>query len=874
MRAVSCLVVLSLLSCVFAQVCDPSQRNDCGYVGINQQQCEAQGCCWSPVDPNPSNLPWCYQKASAPIFYSLQSIQKLDNGYQATLVLNNSGTTPYGAPISPLQMTVNFDTADRVHIKFTDPKNSRWEIPTSIFPTPLAANEGSFGPTNYVFTWNPSPFSFVVSRASGEIIFDSSAGAFMYTNQFLQVVTSTAQNPNIYGLGEHRVPFKLPTDTHTYTMWSRDSPTPVDQNAYGSHPFYMEVRTSGAHGVFLKNSNGLDVIVSSGQVTFRSIGGVLDLYVFVGPDPEQVTQQYHQVVGFPHMPPFWALGWHQCRYGYPNIQTVEQVVQNYSAAQIPLDTIWTDIDHMSQYEDFTWDPVNYPQSQVASFVQQLHANNQQYVVIVDPGIHIRKGYPAYDQGVSNNLFIKQSDGKTDFTGVVWPGSTVFPDWFNPKTQAWWTNQISGFLSGVPLDGLWIDMNEASNFQNGQPTSSSPYNNPPYAINNCGNRAALNVKTTSMDCVHYNNISEYDVHNLFGFMEGIATRTALETFYNKRSFVLSRSTFSGSGAHVAHWTGDNFSDWPSLVSSIRDILAFNLFGVPLVGADICGFLGDTNLELCTRWSALGAFYPFARNHNDIHSAPQEPYRWPQVADVSRRMLGARYSLLPYYYTLFFQAHSNGGTVARPLFFEFPTDTNTYAIDGQFLIGPGLMISPVLTQGATTVSVYFPSANWYSWWNYAPQTQLGWQTMNSPVTDLQVHILGGVTIPTQKPALTSAATRVNPYTLLVALDKNGNSDGYLYIDDGQSLNVGSQSVYAEFKTTNGVIASTVSSSNYGPVPVIDQIVVLGVQSAVSSVKVTTNTGTAPHAFTYDASLKLLTISPGLNLSPSQTFTVTYA
>lgn len=269
-----------------------------------------------------------------------------------------------------------------------------------------------------------------------------------------------------------------------------------------------------AHGVLLLNSDGMDVIVSPNALTYKVIGGVFDFYFFIGPTPDQVVEQYMEVIGTPHMPVYWALGFHQSKYGYPNIQYVEQVVANYSAANIPLDTICTwstllysilpystltcllalslsrtrtntctrntgnDIDYMDQYLDFTFDPVNYPPSQVASFVQQLHQQGQQYVVILDPGIEINNTYASYTQLVSSGAYIIDAKGQP-FVGHVWPpGNVIFPDFLHPQSQPWWQNQIKAFFQIVPVDGLWIDMNEISNFCTGECTSKrSPADSP-------------------------------------------------------------------------------------------------------------------------------------------------------------------------------------------------------------------------------------------------------------------------------------------------------------------------------------------------------------------------------------------------------------
>jgi alpha-glucosidase len=173
---------------------------------------------------------------------------------------------------------------------------------------------------------------------------------------------------------------------------------------------------------------------------------------------------------------------------------------------------------------------------------------------------------------------------------------------------------------------------------------------------------LETHTISISAIHYNeddavylrqqngNLTELNVHSLNGFLEGIATKNSLErTHKTSLTFILSRSSFMGSGRFVQHWLGDNQSTWEWLASSVSAIFGFNLYGIPFVGDDVCGFGSDTNDQLCARWIQLAAFYPFARSHDAFDARIQEPWTFqPYVVEATRKSLNLRYSLLKFYY----------------------------------------------------------------------------------------------------------------------------------------------------------------------------------------------------------------------------------
>jgi alpha-glucosidase len=694
------------------------------------------------------------------------------------------------------------------------------------------------------------PFSFTVKRKeNGEILFDTSSSQLIFETQYVRLQTRLPKNPHLYGLGEHTDPFHLPTDNYRRSLLNSESPNiPRNSNLYGTHPVYFEHRgDKGTHGVFLLNSTPMNIFIlrddaGNQSLEYDTIGGVLDFYFLAGKKPADVSSQYAEVVGHSAMYPYWTLGFHQCKYGYFDVNMVAEVVGNYSTAGIPLEVMWTDIDYMDGRQDFTTDPERFPLAKMKELVTTLHSRGQRYVLILDPAIHAVGNQSSYLRGHEKNVFLKAADGN-DLLGVQWPGVVAWPDWFAPQTSDWWTDEFARFFSaenGINLDGIWVDMNEASNFcpnpectpfpegnppapqhaprpntgrpipgfpADFQPTSSNSslksrdepsgqmkgisnreWFTPKYTVyNHRGNLADFTIQTNT---TNFDGTKQYDTHNMYGHMMGLTTRKAMVARRPElRPMVLTRSTFAGSGSKITHWFGDNFSAWEDYRITIRQMLAFvSMHQMPMVGSDVCGFNGDSDEFLCARWAMLGAFQPFYRNHAEQSTIQQEFYQWNTTAAAAKKAIDTRYKLMDYIYTALYYQTTTGVPMINPLFFLYPSDANTFAIQEQWFYGDALLISPVTADYSNQVTYYLPNDTFYDYWTGEMVQGTGSNVTVNDVawTDIPVHIRGGTIVPHRMvSANTTRELRKQDFYFVVAPGADGKASGRLYLDEGEKI-----------------------------------------------------------------------------------------
>ncbi|KAG2219357.1 hypothetical protein INT45_011265 [Circinella minor] len=832
-----------------------------------------------------------YVSSLAPGYAVKGKPHKTKTGLEIPLEINKGDNDFYGKTINDLIVNVDYETAERLHVKIADKDAKQFPVPDSTYGMERPKLRKPAKKTNYDFSYTENPFGFKVTRKHDkEVLFDTNDYPLVFEDQYLELSSAVPDDANLYGVGETTAPFRrnnlkqlihLPNNNLfiltecfyiLYIIERELTITCFLLYSYGAHPYYNEIRDGKAHGVFLLNAHGMDVFFAEGRVTYKVIGGILEFYFFVPKDgrPNSVLEAYTDLVGKPFMPALWMLGWHHCRYGFNNISHVNWAVDGYKEANIPLETIWVDIDYMDHEKDFTFDPVNFPEESMIALSKKMHANSQRMITMVDPALSTNDSYPPYERGREMDVFLKNNDG-SELQGQVWPGYTAFPDWWHPKTAEFWEYEITEWMKLLDLDGLWIDMNEPASFclgscgtgkantdpqiqfemdpeeaakvhaqeqialdamGTGVPGDSRNLLYPKYAINSGGGN--LSERTAPMTALHYGDIPHYDIHNLYGHAECSLTRDILLKYKpTERPFLLTRASFAGSGQHVGHWTGDNHSQWEKLKSSISEIFNFQMFGVSYSGADVCGFFLNTTETLCTRWMELGAFYPFARNHNTLGTINQEPFVWDRTAEASRRALSIRYSLLPYYYTLFEESHRVGTGVWRPLIFEYPEEETFLDNDVQVLIGTDLLLTPVVEENATSVDAQFPKGIWYDWYtNEAYESTSAEEkiTLEAEMEHIPLHIRGGSILPTKTPEYLVTDTYASPYTLVIALDKKGRAEGRLYIDDQHSVEQPETSDIT-FTYKNGVLKAR-GEFGYKDTEKIGAIKIIGAQEELTT------------------------------------------
>lgn len=521
----------------------------------------------------------------------------------------------------------------------------------------------------------------------------------------------------VYGLGE--AIRGINKRGHLYVSNCSDTPNHLEDMAsmYGAHNFLI-IDGKETFGLFFDYPTAITFDIGhtlQDKLTVSCEEADLDLYVIDGENAYDIVKQFRKIIGRSYIPPKFAFGFGQSRWGYTTAEDFKNVVKQYRENHIPMDLLYMDIDYMEGYKDFTVNEKNFPDFK--AFVDEMKAQDIHLVPIIDAGVKIEDGYDIYEEGVKNNYFCKREDG-SNFAAAVWPGRTHFPDVLNKDAREWFGSKYETLIS-QGIDGFWNDMNEPAIFYSDEGMAEFKGFMQQYMDDKEGKIPSFALQYMSGKLANspddykrfYHNVNgqmvRHDkVHNLFGYN---MTRAAGEAFEkispDKRILMFSRSSYIGMHRYGGIWTGDNKSWWSHLLLNLKMMPSLNMCGFLYSGADLGGFGSDTTRDLLLRWLALGVFTPLMRNHSAIRTREQECYQFENVEDF-RHVIGVRYRLIPYLYSEFMKAALNDDMYFKPLAFDYPGDETAREVEDQLILGNEIMIAPVYTQNASGRFVYLP------------------------------------------------------------------------------------------------------------------------------------------------------------------------
>jgi alpha-glucosidase len=541
----------------------------------------------------------------------------------------------------------------------------------------------------------------------------------------------------IYGLGERAAPLNLrvprkivekdkTTFSRSYRMWNFDAAgkySPGSDPLYICIPVYLGLHRQGSYLVFYENT--FEATFSFEDTATAAFTGGALRYYFAAGTPDQLVERYTELTGRSPLPPRWALGYHQSRWGYETEEAVRVTAKGFQDHDLPLSAIHLDIDVQVDYRAFTIDPDRFPK--LPEFIKELGELGVQFIAILNPGIKYSRKSHLFLEGRLLDAFCKYPDGEIAIA-PVWPGLTVFPDYTNPAVRKWWSRQYA-YLLDVGVAGFWHDMNEPAAF------------------------VAWGDRSLPKPMLHYmegRGGTHLEAHNVYGLMQSKAGYESLcQNQPHQRPFIVSRAGWAGLQRYAWTWTGDIEGSWEALRQTISTVVGLGLSGVPYSGPDIGGFQGNPSAELYLRWFQMSTFLTFYRTHSSVEADHRTPWTYgePTLSTI-RELLKLRYRLMPYFYTLAWQASQKGYAPVRPLFWADPSDPNLWGVEDAFLLGDNLLVCPILEEGGRSRQVTLPKGNWYDFWNDNLLEGATEVSLDAPLDTIPVLVKAGSILPMEE------------------------------------------------------------------------------------------------------------------------------
>lgn len=571
---------------------------------------------------------------------------------------------------------------------------------------------------------------------------------------------------------------------------------------YGAHNFLLVRDGSTCFGLFVDFPGKVYYDIGYSRhdlLSFHTETPDYDLYLLSGGNENVICKEFRTLIGRSYIPPRWAFGLAQSRWGYKTEEDVREVARQYKEHDLPLDMICMDIEYMQDYADFTVNKERFPD--LTKLSADLKAQGIRLVPIIDAGVRVDPNDSTCTEGLKKGYFCKKADG-TPFVAAVWPGKAYFADFLRPEVREWFGHKYKA-LTDCGIEGFWNDMNEPSLFYS--PERLRAFLDDMAALREKDNieqeeffprvvGGAMGLMNSPADYASFyheadgRKVRHDQVHNLYG---GSMTRAAGEAFADlrpgQRTLLYSRSSFIGSHRYGGIWLGDNNSSWAQLLANIQMMPSVQMCGFLYSGADLCGFSCDTTPDLALRWLEFGLLTPLMRNHSAVGTRMQEYYRFPEVLPAVRNMIRLRYALLPYLYSEFMKAALENTSYFRPLAFDYPDDPDAREVEDQLLLGEGLMAAPVYVQNAHGRHVYLPEPmkllRLRAVDDYDEEIlPAGHHYIRCALDEMLLFIRPGHIIPVAQPANNTAELDDASLTLWSFLPNGESAEYRMYRDDG--------------------------------------------------------------------------------------------
>lgn len=623
------------------------------------------------------------------------------------------------------------------------------------------------------------PFSILLYTADGELIYQDLRERAFEKDQLGRLSHYSRMDrahDHFYGFGEKTG--HLDKKGRRLRMSPKDAIGHDPENGdpmYKHIPFYIRVNDEQRHALGLFYHNSYDSVFDMGQEIsgywdrycyYQTDGGDIDLFLLNGPSVAAVLDHYTLLTGRSALPTKQSLGYCASTMYYAELeqdcdQEIYKVIDKHHKEGVLIDNFWLASGYTSGEEDnlryvFNWNHRRFPDP--AGFFAKMNAMGINVIPNLKPGI--LKNHPYMSLFEKNDVFIKNPDGNGDYYGRWWGGEGRFFDFTGEKGRNTWKELLKKNVLELGAKTVWNDNCEMDGVEDRDAQCDFEGEK--------GTMAELKIL--------HSNLMAY-----------VGKQALAEVYPGERPYIINRAGFAGIQRYAQVWGGDNLTDWRTVKFNIATILGMGLSGCANMGCDIGGFAGGApEAELLLRWIQSGIFQPrFCLNSANDDNTVTQPWMYEENNDYIRAAYALRYRMLPYLYSLMYEANQDGMPAMRPLFLEFPDDPACYADENlTFMFGPAVLVANVVEKGAKTRKIYLPAgATWYDM-NDNLRAYAGGQTIEVPVDlgSIPMFLRGSAVFVTSEDVKHIESDTLRHLDLLIAAETD--TSFVLYDDDGHT------------------------------------------------------------------------------------------